>query len=273
MKLRTRIVIIVTIAAAGVSFSFQNCSQAKFQATPDDVESNGVTICDPFTNDSSCEPNVTGEIYYLTANQRSLYGSDGVDTYFNHGNKLEVKISLPRLFVPTISFLKGFPLNASASKYILDESNEKLVEYFAMKLVTDLGLKSGENGGQYQLAIISDDGAKVLRRDTGQVIIDNDGTHATRLGCAAQSLSLAPGEKFPLEIQYYQGPRQHIALTLLWRPIGSGDSLSDSLCGKTGVGMYFGPDNDDFSSSYGYGQLLTRGWKVVPSENLNSVRN
>src|SRR5690606_18921964 len=69
-------------------------------------------------------------------------------------------------------------------------------------------------------------------------------------------------ETLPLKLRYFQGPRHHIALQLLWRPVGG---PVETHCGRQGNYLFFNPDDDSAPTST-YQQLLARGWQVVPPE-------
>ena len=65
----------------------------------------------------------------------------------------------------------------------------------------------------------------------------------------------------PLELDYYQGPRYHISLVVMWRPWNG--SADDPSCGKQGNGMFFNSQVDPPAPQAAYNALLSRGWKVV----------
>ncbi|MCB0412054.1 MAG: hypothetical protein KDD22_05975, partial [Bdellovibrionales bacterium] len=212
---------------------------------------------------------------YLSDSFIKTNGPTKVDTFFKYGTRLGVSIALPYLFVSTRPFTSGFITNSDPNNptYIRDDNGEKIIEYFAMRLQTDLALTANQSGSYYALALLSDDGAVVSNRTTGELLVDNDYTHPTRLGCGTKAIYLKPGEKLPLRIDYYQGPRQHIALVLLWKKLSSPNFAADPLCGHEGNSEFFGSNYKDFSNGSRYGQLMERGWEVVPTTNLNTVIN
>ena len=52
----------------------------------------------------------------------------------------------------------------------------------------------------------------------GTKIIDNDGVHATK--AVTTTMDLTAGQK-AIAVDYFQGPRYHITLQLLWKVPGS----------------------------------------------------
>jgi hypothetical protein len=66
-----------------------------------------------------------------------------------------------------------------------------------------------ETPGVYRFGLLSDDGSKLLIDN--QMIIDNDGTHAPQERTGTIELTNGIHR---LEVQYFQGPRFHVALAL-----------------------------------------------------------
>lgn len=264
------------LLAVGTLLGFQNCAPATFSQAAKE-QSTGI-VCGGVTSSANCNPdtsNVVSEIYSLGADARALHGSDGVDTYFTYGEKIPATLLMDQIFIPTRLFSAGFPVtNSSGTTYLQNKDGEVLMEYFALRLKTNLSLTANQGAGLYQLALLSDDGSRLYRLDTGEKVVDNDTTHSTSLGCG-KTIQLAAGQTIPLQIDYYQGPATQIALTLMWRKVASSDSsaLSDPLCDVQGNEKYFGDNYDDYSADHGYGQLLSRGWSAVPAANLSQVKN
>lgn len=263
--------LILTVLASALLTGFQNCSPVDFAMAKKIDGTNDLLICDPFSATTTCSSNVKAQIYRLDESQRTLHGTEGLDTYFTYGTRLDAQVYLDRLFIPTVPFTTGFPASTGAT--LADENGDVLIEYFAMKLTTNLTLPSNAAAGTYQIALLSDDGTRLTLSQTGERLIDNDGSHPTTLGCATRTIDLQPGEKLPIAIDYYQGPRMHIALTLMWRKVTPSTTLSEPLCSQGGNDFYFGPNYDDYSNAYGFGQLTERGWTPVPAANLTGVGN
>jgi hypothetical protein len=284
-------IILVFIATAISTFCFQNCSKVSFSTdSSDGLNANGLLqphddlVCDPLSGSNSCDGGVIGEIYYLTMAEAQSYGNgnsgpNGLHYYYDDGTRAPTTIVLTDIFVPTRSFRSGFPIQNGS---LVTTSDGTLFEFFAFKLYTDLKLQAGDSDGDYQFALLADDGANLLNRSSRSVMVNDDGTHRTRFGCSTKTFRMDSNTTIPLEVQFYQGPRDRMALTLMWRKISPGGSLSDTACNDTledgttkidGNNDFFGPNMDDFSTSYEYGKLLQRGWRPVSAGNFNRVTN
>jgi hypothetical protein len=107
------------------------------------------------------------------------------------------RVLLGNLDIAERRFSKGFP------------QVEDLYEWFGIRFSGRLQVPSN---CQCEFKLVSDDGA-IVQID-GQPIIDNDGIHPTQ--AATGQMNLEAGEH-TIQVDYYQGPRYHIALQLLWR--------------------------------------------------------
>ena len=74
--------------------------------------------------------------------------------------------------------------------------------------------------GQYRFRVVSDDGA-ILTID-GQRVVDNDGQHATQSRSGEITLEAGNHE---LVLEYFQGPRYHIALQVFVTPPGEKEQI------------------------------------------------
>jgi len=224
---------------------FQNCSNTQFSSATDenvlasindhDGGDDQITvICDPFSPGSACAPNnpvgLLANVYYYP-------NGVGVQNYIDHGTLLPILIQLSNLNIPFRKWTEGFPKNDGT--LLKDNNGNDLVEYFAMDLKGYLELVAGYTEGDYDFALASDDGA-ILNID-GQVIVDNDGTHATQWKCSSKSVNLIRGESHSMRVRYYQGPRENIELRVFWRPA----SMRGQPCGESG------------------------GWSIVPPQVLH----
>lgn len=84
---------------------------------------------------------------------------------------------------------------------------ENRVEWFGVRYT---GTYVASRTGTLHFRINSDDGS-ILRVD-GSLVVDNDGTHAPR--ARTGSLAVVAGQSYSLELLYFQGPRNMIALEL-----------------------------------------------------------
>lgn len=99
-----------------------------------------------------------------------------------------------RLDVTPRSFLQGFP------------GVTERFEWFAIDYKGSFGIRQA---GNYRFRLLSDDGARLLI--DGRTVVDNDGLHGARAKEA--SVALSPG-LHEIQVQYFQGPRAHVALVL-----------------------------------------------------------
>lgn len=255
-----------------LSLSFTGACALFFSSCAQDVTRSGYAseqnfnqlVCDP--NDAKNQIDSTlglrGKIYSVTSNPSSLTSSE---QYLAQGTDLGVEMYLSKLHVPERLFGEGFI--AADGTALTDNNGNRLVEYFALAFESSLKLSASDAEGKYQLAILSDDGA-TMRIDNGAtVLIQNEGAHPTRMGCASQTIELKRDTRIPFKLSYFQGPKNHIALTLMWRKLPANVSAqSENLCGVQG-NNYFWNQNDS-SAKQPYYDLLARGWKPIAAGNF-----
>ncbi len=233
-------------------------------------------VCDPFARiEEKCVKGLKGNLWYLSEQQRRA-PFDKVDRYINEGIKAKVTIYMSQLFVPTTPWTRGF--KTTDGTLIKNNEGQTLFEYFAMRFDTIVKLDPlMDPEGRYQFAILSDDGSLVEIKDSPTTayrgFIDNDGTRPTKLGCNLPGIDLKTTSRIPMRIKYYQGPRNHIALTLLWRRLpNSSTVLKEPLCNyETHNNHYFfGPieTQPPNLTGYAYGNLVGRGWKPLNAKNF-----
>lgn len=246
-------------------------------AGPDDVPGPPLTnpehtICDPFNaGTSQRDRGLIGNLVYLTDDQpRYTSARDYVD----NGVPVQSTLYFDKLMIPTRSWDLGF--YTQAGELVLNHRDEPLYEYFGVHLESELMLAPGEDPGWYQFAILSDDGATMdLRDDEGVLdpIVNNDGTHPTRMGCSMKSVYLDQNSKIPFTINYYQGPRYHISMILMMRPLPAGaDPLAaaaDVECGRQGNDRYFDYNTVPSTPKTKWYELLERGWKPLENSNFH----
>ncbi len=109
-----------------------------------------------------------------------------------------------QLAIPPTSYTSGFPgLGGS------------LVEWFAIGFEGHILIPTS---GEWRFRLCSDDGGKLYTGEGGAwvPVADIDGQHPMRCADSLQPLSLEQGA-LPIFVEYYQGPREQIALELRWR--------------------------------------------------------
>jgi hypothetical protein len=227
-------------------------------------------VCDPFDNGApttttTYEQGIKANLFYREDGMVRMYKATD---YISFTRKSEKDIFLKDVNVPTRVFTEGF--STPDGSVLKKDSGEKLIEYFGLKMSTNLILSENDEEGFYELAVLADDGSNLIIKSgdgdlADEVLIDNDGDHPTRMGCATRTVNFRKNVMLPIEMQYYQGPRTHISNVLLWRK--STTAGGDSSCGKLGNSMYFDPDKNSQEQT-AFKDLLARGWKVVQPENF-----
>ncbi|SMF03221.1 PA14 domain-containing protein [Pseudobacteriovorax antillogorgiicola] len=106
------------------------------------------------------------------------------------------RVMIPNFDVPERRFKKGFP------------GLDDLFEWFGIQFKGRVYL---EEACFCQIKLRSDDGAKLYMDQ--QLLIDNDGIHPTK--AVTESVFLDAGFH-DFRLDYFQGPRYHITLELLW---------------------------------------------------------
>jgi hypothetical protein len=231
--------VVISIALGGLVLvtGFQNCSpKTSFSKAELPSVSVGIqgeessappvnVICDPLSGGSQCaleeKSGLIGNIYYLNSAQSTQFNGDlnnaKLADYYNLGAKVETPLLMSQFNITNRSFLSGFIIgqdSAGANILAKDSAGNDLVEWFAIKVSGHIMVDAADEG-LYQFAVNSDDGSK-LKVD-GATIIDNDGVHAVVRKESSSLISLVRNAKKSIEIQYFQGPRQMIALEVFFR--------------------------------------------------------
>ena len=228
------------------------------------------TVCDPFTNNpgqlgADLTLGIVGSINYLTD---SMPRYSKVSDYQNFGARVDATLFLDQVYVPTRAFSLGFA--TQAGQLITNADANSLYEYFSLHLESQAQLGASDPSGNYQFALLADDGA-VLQIDDGSGFkkwVDDDGTHATQMRCSSEPLNLSGGSRIPLKIDYYQGPRYHIALTLLWRPWPRAGGADPECTQGASSTRYFDSTKIPSAPTAVFQGMLNRGWKVMSKENF-----
>lgn len=153
----------------------------------------------PFGSATSNSISLKGDIYYLP---------DGASSLPDFSSLTPVgSIYTTVLDIPTRSFTSGFP--GVTTRF----------EWFALRYT---GTFDVDTEGDYAFRLVSDDGSRLFI--DGKKIIDNDGVHATQ--SASGNAYLTRG-LHSIEVDYFQGPREEIALRLFWTPPGGSEVISE----------------------------------------------
>lgn len=255
---------------------FQNCAQPRmqFDEAPsletlsgsldngDGTEPPTNVICDPFSNTSAGAPGLRAKMVFYEGTDAQDKIVD-ISSMFTLGTKVEdTVLYFSDVNVPTRSFSDGF--DTTGGQKLRTPSGQVLTEWFGLRFESNLQLMTAEEDGIYQLGTLSDDGS-ILEVNTGggfTRVVENDRTTPTRMTCGSL-ISLKKGQKIPMRLWYFQGPRTRIALTLLWRRVQNANVMNASYCGKT-EGFFM--ENGQWDQ--GMYDLRNDGWKVLKPGNF-----
>lgn len=138
-----------------------------------------------------------GNIYFLPENTRKLPDFDEIEPT---GTVYAEKIDIPKR-----RFEEGFP------------GIDDRFEWFG---VVYAGTFDVAQAGEHKFRLLSDDGSKLWI--DGELIIDNDGQHPPKEKTGKVDLDAGEHE---VVVEYFQGPRHHIALQLFVTPPGGEETL------------------------------------------------
>lgn len=222
-------------------------------------------VCDPMggSGNPGLDDGLIAELFYL---DQTVHQHSQVQDFFDQGTRSTQDLFFTELNVPTRVFDTGFP--SQTGSMIKNDDGEELIEYFALRFKSVLKLGPDDEEGDYELALLSDDGAllKVIDIDGDEhIIVDNDGLHPTRFGCSSTKVTMSKDTALDVRLEYFQGPRQHISLIPMWRRI-DGQAGQDKECGKQGNERYFNYNNNS-EPQKNYTDLLARGWKPIATDN------
>ena len=230
-------------------------------------------VCDPFSSSGiACRQGWKGNLYYYNG---TYPGWGTLEPYFSQGVDANIILYMSQIFVPTRTFSRGFPTtDGDLVKKKDSDGGANLVEYFALRLNTIMKLKSTDAAGYYQFALISDDGSKLYVADSKgaakSLIIDNDNNHSTVMKCSATAIYMDANSRKPAQLDYFQGPKTAIAMTLVYRKVTSATPPMSSPCDENGGATFYGYiDNNtgDYTGSK-YQKALDDGWKPMDPENF-----
>jgi len=152
-----------------------------------------------FGSNKYTENSLKGDIYELPVNTSSL--PNFIDSKLKHIGTIYTK----ELNIPERKFDQGFP------------GVSRRIEWFAIRYT---GRFSLSRPNTYGFRLLSDDGSRLFI--DGQLIINNDGTHPPR--SVSGSAMLNEGSHH-IVVDYFQGPRFHIALQLFVKPLNGTETI------------------------------------------------
>lgn len=227
------------------------------------------TVCDPLSNTPSTSP-ANGLLARLIVRNAAMGSSvNSVMDYYNKGDVLDKKIFFASVNVPTRPFTEGF--STQSGDILVDAQGNRLIENFALEYSSVLQLGPNDPEGNYEIASLGDDGVRLFIKENNiwNELINNDGNHATRMGCPYRTVLLKKDSKIPIKLLYYQGPRFHITNVLIWKKHASAQAWKEpsnhSLCGYTGNNYFFNSNNGKKGLAMVFLELT--GWKTIGTQN------
>lgn len=167
---------------------------------------------------------------------------------------------------------RGYPA-PKEGRVLATKSGKIVSQYLGLSFQGYIAIDA-ETAGNYQFALLADDGAllEVFVNGQWQVLVDNDGFHSVRMKCSSNVVTLTGKALVPFRLYYYQGPRLHLANMLFWKkadvPPGNkvGDFQADEACGREGQRLFFSPKDSEPKAPFT--EFLSRGWVTVPASSL-----
>ncbi len=239
----------------------------------DDPNNPDQNVCDPLGNGNTVSPNqgLYGQLYYQNPNEPPLTSAL---SYPTSAHPAGLHLFFSELNVPTRMFNQGF--YTQSGQLLQNGQGNTLYEFFGLHFKSKIVLTPNDAPGLYQFAVLSDDGS-VINFDFGngyETHIDNDGVHPSRFRCAQSFVAMNAASALPTEVFYYQGPKFHISMILLWREVtpemlASPNPYAHPVCEVTSNTAFFNA-NDPLSppTQDWIDQVLGTGWKVLAPGNF-----
>lgn len=152
-----------------------------------------------------------------------------IDVYEQKGYEHPEKIYFSNFNVPNRSFSEGF--NIGENDFLKTKSGEKLVEWFSLSAFGYIVLPDNQDEGTYHISTLSDDGVRVTVGD--EMLINSPNAHAAKIMCSSKLIFLKKGEKQKFRLDYFQGPRYHIALMAFIKKVDTAEGFKNATyCNK-----------------------------------------
>jgi len=221
------------------------------------------TVCDPLEKNGSKKVShgLLGSLYYSDVRYNRA------QDYIQNGTKADVYLILSHLNVPTRKFDLGF--ETESGHLVLNSQGEPLYEDFALNLESTLMLREDQEPGFYEFSVLGDDGVNLFIDE--EKVIGMDFATPTRMGCDHQYFYMDHSTRLKFNLEYFQGPRYHIALVMLWRRVGLNEPSEknyDPRCNQSGNSHWFNFNTIPSTPKAPYLDLINRGWEVIQPENF-----
>lgn len=228
-----RVSLVVSVALIILSLLLQSCQKDEFYAKEELINTRNVRlcqdgradniICNPFGDGGSDDDDArAGLIGYLYEGEAEW---NSINRYLDSGYQHPEAIYFSNFNVPVRAFSDGFLLG---NDHLKDRSGEKLIEWFAIRVGGYVSLPDSKTPGHYHLATLSDDGIRI--RVGQETLIDNPNTHAVTLDCARKTVDFEAGVEKEFDLQYFQGPRHHIALMVFVKKVSAAATYGAQSC-------------------------------------------
>ena len=256
--------------APEISGTIETAPGVKMSALDTNIYPVTKTVCDPFGDDPDPRSNqgLKAELWQLP---KGVSRPGNVGGMISKGKKSERNLFFSQLNVPTRMFNMGFANETGDT--VKSDAGDTLIEDFALRFKSILRLAPQQKAAMYEFAILSDDGSVMNFRDSDGVYrpnVNNDGEHPTRLACGGSPVAMDAETEIPMSLEYYQGPRYHIALVVLMREYKAdrtdNKNGKDPACGVSGNETWFDPGKNS-KPQKAYTDLLARGWAPLTKDN------
>lgn len=257
-------------------------------------------LCDPITGEKapSLQHGVAGSLYIKDSDR--LYGHfQNVKESLTLSNMSQQKLFFSDMNIPTTKAKVGFSVGDGT--FISDDQGNRLEEDYGIVFNTILKLTDSQSEDDYELSLFSDDGAilEVFVDNKWVEIINNDNQHATKMGCAKNTVHLTKETALPVRVKYFQAKKNYIANVLMWRialpkveptppkmhsglnfveylnllrRYQAGRAQKMSFCGVSGTGVFYNVEHPERKTLI-MNTLIAQGWSVVPKGNLYLPRD
>jgi hypothetical protein len=277
--------LVAALSLAGCSSNSGNSSSPKMLMVANEAMANGQVV---FANPD--QGGLVGNLYIEPRNlmlapdttivgcSQNGSGALGIDAYLAQPTWITQSLIYTQLYVPEENFRLGFPAGGSSTGLISVDS------YFATDTFGNFHLADGDVEGDYQFALVADDAARLYLGSPGamSLYVDDQKPAGSNNGCLEQTqpahmsctnnwssqtaadvvtVHLAPGQILSMELQYWQGPGEGIAMMAFYRPV---PSAANQLLDSTNCGQ-----EENFAAGSTQLTALQQSWHPITMQNLS----